>query len=60
MEVSTTIANTPLQDMALFFKIDLDTVVVMRKAPTQRWGNSVERVMSVLNLGMQGVALARK
>ncbi len=33
--------------------------MVMHTAPTQSWGNPVERVMSLLNLGLQGVALAR-
>jgi hypothetical protein len=46
--------------LALFLELDLDTMVVMRTAPTQSWGNPVERVMSVLNLGLQGVALARQ
>jgi hypothetical protein len=45
--------------LSLFMELDLDTMVVMRTAPTQSWGNPVERVMSVLNLGLQGVALAR-
>jgi hypothetical protein len=44
--------------LALFSELDLDTMVVMRTAPTQSRGNPVERVMSVLNLGMQGVSLA--
>ena len=34
--------------------------VLMRKAPTQSRGDIVERVMSVLNLGLQGVALAKE
>jgi hypothetical protein len=46
--------------LALFLELDLDTMVVMRTAPTQSWSNPVERVMSVLNLGLQGVALARE
>jgi hypothetical protein len=46
--------------LALFLELDLGTIVVMRTAPTQSWGNLVERVMSILNLGMQGVALARQ
>ena len=44
---------------ALFLDLDLDTMVVMRTAPTQSWANLVKRVMSALNLGLQGVALAR-
>ena len=46
--------------MALFLELDLETMVVMRTAPTQNWGNPVEWVMSVLNLGLQGVALAKQ
>ena len=46
--------------LALFSELDLDTMVGMRTAPTQSWANPVERVMSVLNLGLQGVALASK
>ncbi len=46
--------------LALFLELDLDTMVVMRTAPTQSWKNPVERVMSVLNLSLQGVALARQ
>ncbi len=45
--------------LALFLDMDLDTMVVMRTAPTQSWANPVQRVMSVLNLGLQGVALAK-
>ncbi len=45
--------------LSLLLELDLDTMVVMQTAPTQSWGNHVERVMYVLNLGLQGVALAR-
>jgi hypothetical protein len=46
--------------LALFFELDLDTMVVIRTAPTQSWGNPVERVRPVLNLGLQGVSLTRQ
>ncbi len=46
--------------LALFLELDLDTMAVMRTAPTQSWSNPEERVISVLNLGLQGVALARE
>ena len=46
--------------LALFLELVLDTMVVMRTAPTHSWANPVERVMSVLNLGLQGVALSRE
>ena len=45
--------------LSLFMELDLDTMVVMRTAPTYSWGNHNEWVMSVLHLGLQGVALAR-
>jgi len=38
--------------LAPFLELELDTMVVMRTAPTQIWGNPVEMVMPVLNLGM--------
>ena len=46
--------------LALFLELDLDTMVVMRTAPTQSWANPAERAMSILNLGLQGVALSRE
>jgi len=45
--------------LALFLDLDLYTMVVMRTAATHSWANPVERVMSALNLGSQGVALVR-
>jgi len=38
--------------LALFLELELDTMVVTRTAPTQSWVNPVERVVSVLNLGL--------
>jgi hypothetical protein len=38
--------------LALFLELDLDTMVVMRMAPTHSLGNLVDMVMSVLNLGL--------
>ena len=45
--------------LAFFIYMGLDTMVVGRTAPQQSWGNEAERVMSVLNLGLQGCALSR-
>ena len=45
--------------LSLFMELDLNTMEVLRTVPTQSWFNPIERVMSVLNLGFQGVALAR-
>ena len=46
--------------LALFIELDLDTMVVMRTTPTLSWANPVESIMSALNIGLQGVALARQ
>jgi hypothetical protein len=37
----------------------MDTMVVLRTAPQQSWNNPAERVMSVLNFGLQGSSLSR-
>ena len=34
-------------------------LIAMRTAPAQSWTNPAERIMSILNLGLQGVALLR-
>jgi len=47
-----------LDILSLFMELDLDTMVVMRTALTQSWENRVERVLYVLNIGLQGVAIA--
>jgi len=38
---------------------DFDFLAALRTAPYHSWMNPAERVMSVLNLGLQGVALQR-
>jgi len=43
----------------MFVLDGMDTMVVLRTAPQQSWTNPAERVMSVLNLGLQGSSLAR-
>ena len=52
--------RTKLAMIALFFKMDLDHLVVIRGAPNGSYLNKVERGMSTLNLGLQHVALVRK
>jgi hypothetical protein len=44
--------------LALFLLNGMDTKVVLRTAPQQSWTNPAERIMSVLNLGLQGCSLA--
>ena len=42
-----------------FLELDLDMLVAARTAPGHSWANPVERVMSLLNLTIQNVAVAR-
>ena len=46
--------------ISVFLVADLDFLCACRTAPAQSWKNPVERVMSVLNLGLQSVGLMRK
>ncbi|RGB39303.1 hypothetical protein C1646_754740 [Rhizophagus diaphanus] len=45
--------------ICLFFRGNFDFLVAVRTAPNHSWTNPAERVMSTLNLGLQGVALKR-
>ena len=47
------LTSVRLGPLALFLDLDLDTMVVMRNAPTHSWANPVKRAMSVLNFGLQ-------
>ena len=51
--------SVKLSLISLFLKLDLDYLCAARTAPFHSWRNSVERVMSILNLGLQCVGLAR-
>ena len=54
-----TYVSVQLSLICLFLKLDLDFLCAGRTAPYHSWKNPVERVMSLLNLGLQCVALAR-
>ncbi len=54
-----TYISVQLSLICLFLKLDLDFLCACRTAPYHSWKNPVERVMSVLNLGLQSVGLAR-
>ena len=45
--------------LSLFSLGVMGTMVVLITAPQQSWTNSAKRIMLVLNLGLQGCALAR-
>ena len=44
----------------MFTKLDLDYLILARNAPGHSWRNPAERVMSVLNLGLQGTGVMRE
>ena len=54
-----TYLSVQLSLIALFIKLDLDVLIAGRTAPSHSWANPVERVMSVLNIGLQSVGVMR-
>ena len=40
--------------------MNLDRLVALRTAPSNSWANPVERIMSIVNIGLQGVGLMRQ
>ena len=55
-----TFPSVKLSLIALFRALDLDMLISVRTCPYQSWTNLAERVMSILNLALQHVALARR
>ena len=55
-----TYANVKLTIIALFLKLDLDYLCVSRTAPHHSYHNPAERIMSVINLGLQSIGLSRR
>ena len=45
--------------LCLFLQTNVDMLIAIRTCPTQSWVNPAERIMSLLNLALQNVALAR-
>lgn len=46
--------------ICLFLAGDFDMLIAVRTAPHHSWCNPAERVMSVINYGLQGVAIERE
>lgn len=46
--------------IAVFKLLNLDMLVSCRCAPGQSWSNPVERIMSILNIGLQNVSTERE
>lgn len=54
-----TFLSVQLSLINLFLALDLDFLCAARTAPFHSWRNPVERIMSILNLGLQSVGLMR-
>ncbi|CAB4425839.1 unnamed protein product [Rhizophagus irregularis] len=54
-----TYTRVQLSYICLFIALDFDYFVAVRTPPQYSWKNPVERVMSILNLGLQSIGLMR-
>ena len=54
-----TLESVKCSSICIFKELNLDLLVAARCAPGQRWTNPAERVMSILNIGLQNCALER-
>lgn len=59
-EHRTLLIKVQLSLMATFKLLGLDLLIACRTAPGQSWQNPVERVMAILNIGLQNCALERE
>ena len=55
-----TFISVQISLICLFLKMDLDYLCAARTAPYHSWRNPVERIMSIVNLGLQSVGVARQ
>ena len=55
-----TYLSVQLTLIALFIQLDLDILVAVRTPPGHSWKNPVERIMSILNMGFQGIGVVRE
>ena len=56
-EHCTLLVKVQLSLIAIFKMLGLDMLIACRAAPGQSWQNPVERVMAILNIGLQNCAL---
>ncbi|CAB4016007.1 Hypothetical predicted protein [Paramuricea clavata] len=56
----STYMSVKLSMIALFIELDLDALVALRTAPSNSWANPVEHIMSIVNIGLQGIGIMRK
>lgn len=55
-----TYLSVQLSLLALFIDMDFDFICAVRTPPQHSWKNPVERIMSILNIGFQGVGCMRE
>lgn len=55
-----TYLSVQLSLIALWLSLDLDFLSGVRTPPQHSWKNPVERIMSVINLALQGVGVMRE
>jgi hypothetical protein len=55
-----TYLSVQLSLMAIFLDLDLDFICAVRTPPQHSWKNPVERIMSIINLALQGVGSMRE
>ena len=46
--------------IALFRELKLDLHITLRTAPSNSWANPVERIISIVNIRLQGVGIMRR
>ena len=54
-----TYLSVQLSSISLFINLDLDVLIAERTAPSHSWANPIERVMSILNIGLQLIGVMR-
>ena len=54
-----TYASVQQSLLAMFIQLDLDFLCAVRTPPHNSWKNPAEKIMSILNLALQGVGIAR-
>ena len=55
-----TLESVKCANICIFKEYNLDLLIHVRCAPGQSWVNPAERIMSILNLGLQNVSLQRE
>jgi hypothetical protein len=55
----TTFGSVQISLLCLFLRGNFDILIALRTAPYHSWANPAERIMSIINLGLQGVAIMR-